>query len=258
MACKFIIILALAALAKGAIVSVAPAVPVIPAKIEEYNPAPQYSFAYDVQDALTGDSKAQYETRNGDIVQGSYSFIEADGTRRIVEYTADPVNGFKAVVSHEPALAAIAQAPVAPVGVVPGAPAAPISPAEAIPVSGPDSDVEVLDARSGPIREAPARRLNGQSRGRPIARPQPATIEQRENLRSAPLRALATRISPAPVVPASQAVETNEITPSRYVASAPVPANVAYSPYAAYTAAYSSPLAFSAPVSGLTYTSVNL
>lgn len=34
---------------------------------------PQYSFAYNVQDGLTGDSKTQEETRDGDIVKGSYS-----------------------------------------------------------------------------------------------------------------------------------------------------------------------------------------
>uniref|UniRef100_A0A6V7L063 Larval cuticle protein A2B n=1 Tax=Bracon brevicornis TaxID=1563983 RepID=A0A6V7L063_9HYME len=84
------------------------AAPVLAAKIEEFDAAPQYTFAYDVQDALTGDSKAQYETRNGDIVQGSYSLIEADGTRRIVDYTADPVNGFNAVVNREPAVVAAA------------------------------------------------------------------------------------------------------------------------------------------------------
>nr|CAD7578272.1 unnamed protein product [Timema californicum] len=62
----------------------------------------QYSYAYDIQDALTGDSKSHHETRDGDVVKGSYSLVEADGTRRIVDYTADPVNGFNAVVRHEP------------------------------------------------------------------------------------------------------------------------------------------------------------
>ncbi|CAD6227760.1 GSCOCG00006216001-RA-CDS [Cotesia congregata] len=102
---------------KAAVVPVAPAVPVptgpVLAKIEDFDAVPQYSFAYDVKDSLTGDSKAQYETRNGDVVQGSYSLIEADGTRRIVDYTADPVNGFNAVVNREPAVAVAA--PVAPV-----------------------------------------------------------------------------------------------------------------------------------------------
>lgn len=67
-----------------------------------YDPYPQYSYAYDVQDTLTGDAKSQHESRDGDVVSGSYSLIEADGTRRIVEYTADPVNGFNAVVRREP------------------------------------------------------------------------------------------------------------------------------------------------------------
>lgn len=64
---------------------------------EDYDPNPQYSFAYDVQDGLTGDSKSQHETRSGDVVQGSYSLIDADGHKRTVDYTADPHNGFNAV-----------------------------------------------------------------------------------------------------------------------------------------------------------------
>lgn len=69
---------------------------------EDYDPNPQYSFAYDVQDGLTGDSKSQHETRSGDVVQGSYSLIDADGHKRTVDYTADPHNGFNAVVHREP------------------------------------------------------------------------------------------------------------------------------------------------------------
>lgn len=69
---------------------------------EDYDPNPQYSFAYDVQDGLTGDSKSQHETRNGDVVTGSYSLIDADGHKRTVEYTADSHNGFNAVVHREP------------------------------------------------------------------------------------------------------------------------------------------------------------
>ncbi|XP_046744605.1 larval cuticle protein A3A-like [Diprion similis] len=107
MVSKLCILLAVAAVAKAGVFPVAPAGPVL-ARIENFDPAPQYSFAYDVQDSLTGDSKAQYETRNGDVVQGSYSLIEPDGTRRIVDYTADPVNGFNAVVNRESAAVAVA------------------------------------------------------------------------------------------------------------------------------------------------------
>ncbi|KAJ0172239.1 hypothetical protein K1T71_012212 [Dendrolimus kikuchii] len=88
------------------------------AKVEEYNAHPQYSFAYDVQDSLTGDSKSQHETRDGDLVQGSYSVVDPDGTKRTVDYTADPHNGFNAVVRKE-ALAHVAKvAAVAPVAKV--------------------------------------------------------------------------------------------------------------------------------------------
>jgi hypothetical protein len=69
---------------------------------EDYDHNPQYSFAYDVQDGLTGDSKSQHETRNGDVVEGHYSLIDADGTKRTVHYTADPVHGFNAQVHKEP------------------------------------------------------------------------------------------------------------------------------------------------------------
>ena len=84
----------------------------------EYDPNPQYSYSYDVQDGLTGDSKNQQETRNGDVVQGSYSLVEADGTRRIVEYTADPENGFNAVVHKEPAQVAVKTVAAAPAAIV--------------------------------------------------------------------------------------------------------------------------------------------
>lgn len=69
--------------------------------VEDYDPNPQYSYSYDIHDSLTGDAKSQSESRDGDVVKGQYSLIEADGTRRIVDYTADPVNGFNAVVHKE-------------------------------------------------------------------------------------------------------------------------------------------------------------
>jgi hypothetical protein len=42
--------------------------------------------------------KTQHEVRDGDVVHGSYSVNEPDGTVRIVEYTADDHNGFNAIV----------------------------------------------------------------------------------------------------------------------------------------------------------------
>jgi len=62
---------------------------------------PKYNFAYHVSDAHTGDFKTQTEERDGDYVKGRYTLLEPDGTRRVVDYTADPRNGFNAVVSKE-------------------------------------------------------------------------------------------------------------------------------------------------------------
>lgn len=62
---------------------------------------PKYNFAYDVSDAHTGDYKTQTEERDGDFVKGQYTLLEPDGTKRVVDYTADGQNGFNAVVSKE-------------------------------------------------------------------------------------------------------------------------------------------------------------
>ncbi|XP_058116326.1 cuticle protein 21-like [Anopheles ziemanni] len=99
----------------------APVVAAAPVQAEFTDAYPQYQYAYNVQDTLTGDSKTQEETRDGDIVKGSYSLIEPDGSRRIVNYYADPVNGFNAVVQKDvpvavatPAVAVAAKTVVAP------------------------------------------------------------------------------------------------------------------------------------------------
>ncbi|CAH2264134.1 jg10301 [Pararge aegeria aegeria] len=63
-------------------------------------PNPNYSFNYAVNDPHTGDNKAQWETRDGDVVRGAYSLVEPDGNIRIVEYVADSIHGFNAVVKR--------------------------------------------------------------------------------------------------------------------------------------------------------------
>ncbi|XP_053663571.1 larval cuticle protein A2B-like [Anopheles marshallii] len=60
---------------------------------------PRYEFAYGVKDPITGDHKDQWEKRDGDRVRGVYMLEEADGTQRIVEYEADDVQGFRAIVT---------------------------------------------------------------------------------------------------------------------------------------------------------------
>jgi hypothetical protein len=92
----------------------------------DYSP-PRYSFSYGVNDPHTGDNKEHHETRTGDVVQGSYSLVEPDGTRRTVDYTADAVNGFNAVVHKT---AAVSSAPLVKVATaVPKAVAVPAAPA---------------------------------------------------------------------------------------------------------------------------------
>ncbi|XP_001664018.2 larval cuticle protein A2B [Aedes aegypti] len=105
-------------------------------KTEEYDPHPQYSYSYGVHDAVTGDNKEQHETRDGDVVTGQYSLVEPDGTRRTVDYTADPVNGFNAVVSKSgepaPVVKTVAVAHHAPAVAVAHAPALAVAHAPAV------------------------------------------------------------------------------------------------------------------------------
>ncbi|KAF6204932.1 hypothetical protein GE061_019097 [Apolygus lucorum] len=88
--------------------------------IDYHDPHPKYAYNYGVSDPHTGDHKQQSEARDGDVVKGQYSLVEPDGSLRTVDYTADPINGFNAVVTkshpgvHPPtahnALPAIAKA----------------------------------------------------------------------------------------------------------------------------------------------------
>lgn len=60
-----------------------------------------YHFAYSVEDPLTGDVKSQNEVSDGrGTVKGTYSLVEADGSTRVVEYTADDEHGFNAEVKR--------------------------------------------------------------------------------------------------------------------------------------------------------------
>ncbi|XP_073820006.1 larval cuticle protein A2B-like [Musca autumnalis] len=108
MAFKFVFALAFVAVASAGYAPVAyHTAPVAVAqkvvvKSEEYDPHPQYKFTYGVDDKLTGDSKSQTEERDGDFVRGEYSLNDSDGYKRTVQYTADAVNGFNAVVNRAP------------------------------------------------------------------------------------------------------------------------------------------------------------
>ncbi|XP_075991745.1 uncharacterized protein LOC142987080 [Anticarsia gemmatalis] len=115
MAAKFVVLAAFVAVAHCSVVPVA--------RVD----AEQTSFSYEVADPNTGDYKSQVESRNGGNVVGQYSLLEADGTKRTVDYTADDVNGFNAVVRKNPAVVAtpvVATRTVVAPAVVASAPAA--------------------------------------------------------------------------------------------------------------------------------------
>ncbi|XP_056644639.1 larval cuticle protein A2B-like [Diorhabda sublineata] len=85
----------------------------------DYYAHPKYSYNYGVADGLTGDHKSQSEIRDGGNVKGTYSVVEPDGSVRVVDYAADDVNGFNAVVKKigpslhaAPAPVPIASAPI--------------------------------------------------------------------------------------------------------------------------------------------------
>eukprot|EP00095_Tigriopus_kingsejongensis_P010098 maker-scaffold434_size172279-snap-gene-0.21 protein:Tk10098 transcript:maker-scaffold434_size172279-snap-gene-0.21-mRNA-1 annotation:"cuticular protein 67bd" len=71
---------------------------------EEIEVVPQdasYNFGYSVSDAVSGDAKTRQESREGDVVRGSYSVADPDGRIRVVEYTADKEHGFQARVTYD-------------------------------------------------------------------------------------------------------------------------------------------------------------
>lgn len=149
---QFTILFAFAciAVASAGVVPVATPLAAV-AQVEEYDPHPQYTYGYDVKDALSGDSKTQVETRDGDIVQGQYSLNDADGYRRIVDYTADPINGFNAVVRREPLVAAVAAAPAVVAAPAPVVRAAPLA---AAPFTYAAAPAPVVAAAPAPIVKA--------------------------------------------------------------------------------------------------------
>ncbi|KAG6464855.1 hypothetical protein O3G_MSEX014769, partial [Manduca sexta] len=87
---------------------------VVSAHHEEEYAHPKYDFSYSVADGHSGDNKSQHESRDGDAVHGEYSLVEADGSVRRVQYSADDHHGFNAIVSNSaPAHAPVAHAPIA-------------------------------------------------------------------------------------------------------------------------------------------------
>lgn len=64
---------------------------------------PNYEYEYKVNEKSTGDIKHHREKAVEGFVSGQYSLVEPDGlSKRIVDYTADDINGFQANVRREP------------------------------------------------------------------------------------------------------------------------------------------------------------
>jgi len=53
-------------------------------ELVDYYAHPKYAYKYGVNDYHTGDIKSQHETRDGDVVKGSYTLVEPDGSIRTV------------------------------------------------------------------------------------------------------------------------------------------------------------------------------
>jgi hypothetical protein len=111
MASKVIVFLGLIALSQAGFIrqqewasqpaAWAPAPTIIKKVVAAEAPA-NYEFNYEVHEESTGDIKRQSEKAENGVIKGEYSLIDADGFRRVVEYTADDNNGFVANVRREP------------------------------------------------------------------------------------------------------------------------------------------------------------
>ncbi|XP_060520567.1 adult-specific cuticular protein ACP-20-like isoform X2 [Cylas formicarius] len=71
-------------------------------KVMDYSDKARYHYDYSVNELHTHDIKSQWETRNGDKVEGEYIVVQPDGSKRVVKYTADKHTGFQAVVTIIP------------------------------------------------------------------------------------------------------------------------------------------------------------
>lgn len=178
---------------------------------------PQYAFEYGVADHSTGDIKSQHEVRDGGVVKGQYSLVEPDGSVRTVDYTADDINGFNAVVSKS---LPVAHAPTAFVpsaaAIVPSAPVVPVAPVAEAPV--------VVDARIAPEPSVPVLKTVDHTYAGVAPLPLVKTIH-----------APTTVLSPAPV-PQTYAAPTQYIAQPTIAYAGPVRAAYPAAPVHAYAA----------------------
>ncbi|XP_052129705.1 uncharacterized protein LOC113202505 isoform X1 [Frankliniella occidentalis] len=53
-----------------------------------------------VAGGVSGYIRDQWENRDGSFVRGGYSLVDADGSLVVVEYSSDPINGFRVIVKR--------------------------------------------------------------------------------------------------------------------------------------------------------------
>ena len=150
---------------------------------EELVPA-NYNFGYSVSDLVSGDSKTRQESREGDVVTGSYSVADPDGRVRTVTYTADSEHGFQAKVTYDGE-----EGPVAIPFHPPTSPAlAPLAPALAPAAPAPAPAAEVADEAESVIAAKEAE-------------PAAASSEVADSTRAAPATAAVTQAVPHTIFP---------------------------------------------------------
>lgn len=62
-----------------------------------------YNIRWGVADEESGNVFNHVEDSDGKDVTGEYSVLLPDGRMQIVRFTVDPINGYQAEVSYEPA-----------------------------------------------------------------------------------------------------------------------------------------------------------
>lgn len=207
-----------------------------PYHLEEDSPA-KYDFSYSVHDTQTGDIKQQHEVRDGDNVRGQYSLVDADGLHRIVDYTADDVNGFQATVRREPITTPLE--PIHKVAVV-AAPVAKYVAAAPVAHYAHSAPVATVYTHAAPVTKyVAAAPVAHYAHAAPVTKVVSSPVHHHYAAAS-------------PVVYHSAPVVSSPVT--HYSAAAPV-AHYSHSPVAHYTSSpvaahYVAPVARYAPVSG--------
>jgi hypothetical protein len=185
---------------------------------EGYDPHPRYQFGYAVADTLSGDSKAREETRDGDLVTGSYTVADPDGRIRTVTYTADPVHGFQARVTYDGAPGPVAIPVKEAVAAADGAPAAAASFVDTADAAITVARAPVDDAASATALAASPANRNRAEVIRPVSFARPAAALP--FFQAAPAPHLIRQVFSPPPVPAAPGLSPLDFSPFRVVPTA--------------------------------------